>query len=214
MWPFAGLLQPAFMLWGSPVTVLELVAFGLSIGMVIGNLRVRLWAWPLAIAASACYGWLFAANRLYGEAALQVFFIAVSAWGWRQWLAGTDAQGQRLVVRWMDGRSRARAAGATLAAWPLLGLLLARATDSDVPFADALATVASVAGQLLLGRKFVENWLVWLAVNVYSVGLFAWKALWLTAVLYALFALLSWVGLRSWTAQARAAGVTPAAADA
>ena len=76
-------------------------------------------------------------------------------------------------------------AGLTLAAWPLLGLVLQRYTDSDVPYLDALPTAGSVAGQFLLGRKLVENWLVWLAVNVFSVGLFAIKGLWLTALLYA-----------------------------
>ncbi|HZF79749.1 MAG TPA: nicotinamide riboside transporter PnuC, partial [Rubrivivax sp.] len=77
-------------------------------------------------------------------------------------------------------------------------LLLQRATDSDVPFLDALPTVASVTGQILLGRKLVENWPVWVAVNIVSVGLFVYKALWLTAILYGLFAVLAVVGWRAW----------------
>lgn len=204
----ATLLAPAFSLLGSPVTLLEVLAFALSLAMVVGNLRVRVWAWPLAIAASACYGWLFAASRLYGEAWLQVFFIAVSVWGWRQWATGTAASGPD--VRWMTARGRTAAAVGTLAAWPALGLLLAHATDSDVPYADALATVASVTGQLLLGRKFVETWWVWLGVNLYSIGLFAHKQLWLTVVLYALFALLSVLGWRAWRARALAGAASPA----
>jgi nicotinamide mononucleotide transporter len=58
-----------------------------------------------------------------------------------------------------------------------------------------------VAGQLLLGRKLIENWAVWLAVNVFSVGLFGWKGLWLTVLLYAVFALLSVAGWRAWQAR-------------
>ncbi len=77
--------------------------------------------------------------------------------------------------------------------------MLDHATDSELPYFDALPTVGSVAGQLLLGLKRVENWLVWLAVNVLSVALFAYKSLWLTAVLYALFAALSVIGWRAWT---------------
>ena len=80
----------------------------------------------------------------------------------------------------------------------MLGWLLDRLTDSDVPYLDALPTVGSVAGQLLLGRKLVENWPVWLLVNGVSLVLFAVKGLWLTVVLYALFALLSVVGWRAW----------------
>ena len=95
---------------------------------------------------------------------------------------------------------------AVLVAWPLLGALLRRFTDTDVPWWDALPTAGSVAGQWLLGRKYVENWLVWLAVNLVSIGLFAYKGLWLTVVLYALFALLSVAGWRAWRARALAHG--------
>jgi len=191
------LLTPAFQLWGSPVTWAEVVAFVLALWMVERNMRVHPLGWPLAIASSALYALLFADNRLYGEAGLQGFFIVVSVWGWHQWLRGTEA-GRPLRVRHMPARERALAALCTLLACPALALLLQRTTDSDVPWLDALPTVASVTGQWLLGRKRVEAWAVWLAVNVFSVGLFAYKSLWLTALLYAIFAVLSVAGWQAW----------------
>ena len=197
------LLAPAFTLWGSPATWLELLAFVLALAMVLCNLRVNPLGWPLAIASSLLYGLLFADSRLYGEAGLQVFFVVIAFWGWWQWLRGHGADGQALRVHRMTGKQRWLALAATLLAWPLLALLLARGTDSDVPWLDALPTVASVTGQLMLGRKLVENWPVWLAVNVLSVGLFAYKNLWLTALLYALFAVLSVLGWRAWLRMAR-----------
>jgi nicotinamide mononucleotide transporter len=87
---------------------------------------------------------------------------------------------------------------AWIVAWPMTGLLLARATDTDVPFLDAFPTVGSVIGQVLLGRKFIENWLVWLIVNVASVGVFVYKGLWLTALLYVVFAVLAVAGWMRW----------------
>jgi nicotinamide mononucleotide transporter len=192
------LLAPAFTAWGSPVTVLEIVAFVLALAMVAANMRVHPVAWPLAIASSLLYALLFADNRLYGEASLQLFFVIIALWGWWQWLRGTGLGGLPLVVRGMTARQRGLAAAATLAAWPLLGLLLQHTTDSDVPYFDALPTVASVTGQVLLGRKFVENWPVWVGVNVVSVVLFAIKGLWLTVLLYALFTVLAVVGWRVW----------------
>ena len=191
-------LAPWFTLLGSPVTGLELLAFVLSLWMVGCNLRVNPLGWPLAMAASLLYGVLFLHSRLYGEAGLQLLFIVLAGWGWWQWLRGTGQDGTALRVQRLDNRQRLRVALATLAAWPLMGLLLQHATDSDVPFLDALPTVASVTGQVLLARKRVENWAVWLFVNIVSVGLFAYKALWLTVLLYALFAVLSVVGWRAW----------------
>lgn len=195
------LMLAAFTLWGSPVTWLEIVAFVLSLAMVAANMRVNPVGWPLAMASSLLYALLFADSKLYGEAALQIFFVTVSAWGWWQWLRGRGDDGAALAVHRLSRAGQVRLGLAVFAAWPLAGLLLGRATDSDVPFSDALATVASVAGQVLLGRKVLENWLVWLGVNLFSVGLFAYKALWLTALLYALFALLSVAGWRAWSRQ-------------
>lgn len=193
----------AFTLLGSPVTWLEVAAFWIALAMVFANFRVHPVAWPLAIVSSALYGWLFWGSKLYGEAGLQGVFIVVAFWGWWQWLRGRGDDGQPLRVHRLTSRQRWQVAGATLAAWPLLALLLDHATDSDVPWLDALPTVGSLAGQFLLARKVVENWPVWLAVNIASVVLFAHKGLWLTVVLYTLFALLSVVGWRTWEKKAR-----------
>ncbi len=196
-------LTPAFALGGSAVTWLELVALLLSVWMVLCNLRVNPLGWPLAMASSALYAVLFLHSKLYGEAGLQLVFISLAGWGWWQWLRGTGAAGQPLVVRWLGRRQRLLATALTLAAWPLLGLLLQHGTDSDVPYLDALPTVGSIAGQLLLARKQVENWPVWVAVNLVSVALFSTKGLWLTAGLYLLFTLLAVVGWRAWADLAR-----------
>jgi nicotinamide mononucleotide transporter len=192
-----ALWRPAFTLAGSPVTWAEIVAVVLSLWMVERNMRVRALAWPLAIAASLLYFFLFRRVGLYGEAALQLMFVAVAAWGWWQWRYGT-ADGRPLVVRHLPVRGRWIVAGLTLLAWPVVGALLDRHTDSTVAYADALPTVASVTGQWLLARKYVQTWPTWLVVNVYSVGLFAHKALWVTAALYAVFAVLSVAGWRAW----------------
>ena len=200
---FEPLLAAAFTLLGSPVTWLEIVAFVLSVWMVVCNMRVDPLAWPLAIVASLLYGLLFAASKLYGEAGLQIFFAVIAAWGWWQWRFGTQDGGAPLVVRHLEWPARARLAALTLAAWPLLGLLLDHATDSDVPYFDAFPTAFSVAGQWLLGRKYVENWPTWVLVNVVSIGLFAVKGLWLTVALYALFAVMALAGWRAWARLAK-----------
>ena len=192
------LLLPAFSAFGSPVTWLEIVAFWIAIWMVLANLRVDPVAWPLAIISSLLYALLFAESGLYGEGGLQILFVIVALWGWWEWLRGTGADGAPLRVHRLSLRGRLTALAATVAAWPLLALLLMHATDSDVPWLDALPTVGSITGQFLLGRKLVENWAVWLMVNLFSIGLFLHKGLWLTVLLYALFAALSVVGWRAW----------------
>lgn len=205
------MLDTAFALWGAEVTWLEIAAFVLALGCVVLNVLEIHWAWGLAIVSSLLYGWLFESSRLYGEAGLQLFFVAVAGWGWWQWLrghrraadgrggsAGDGRQADALAVAVLGLAGRRSLLAAWVLGWPMLALLLGRVTDSDLPWFDAFPTVGSVIGQLLLGRKYLETWPVWLVVNLASVALFAWKALWLTALLYAVFAVLSVVGWRRW----------------
>ncbi|MEP7301687.1 MAG: nicotinamide riboside transporter PnuC [Caldimonas sp.] len=194
----APLLASAFVLWGAPVTRLEILAFALAIAMVVCNIRVNVLGWPLAIASSLLYFLLFWNSRLYGDASLQIFFVAIAGWGWWQWLRGTDASGQSLQVRRLDTRGRWLALAALAIAWPATGLFLRRFTDTDVPWWDAFPTAGSVIGQWLLGRKYIENWPAWIAVNIVGVALFAYKGLWLTVLLYALFVAMSLFGWRAW----------------
>lgn len=195
------LFTPAFELLGSPITWTELLAFVLAVWMVVCNMRVNALAWPLALGSSLLYFLLFWDGKLYGEASLQLVFAALALWGWWQWLRGRDEQGHKLRVRLMSPRSRWLALLAMLAAWPLLGLLLDRQTDSPLPYWDAFPTVASLLGQYLLGRKYQENWGVWVLVNAVSVALFAYKGYWLTVLLYAVFIPMSVAGWRAWQRQ-------------
>lgn len=202
-------LSPAFTALGSPISWLELVAFVLAIWMVVCNMRVQVLAWPLALSSSLLYFVLFWSGKLYGEASLQLLFAALALWGWWQWLRGRTADGDALHVRTLGPKGRVTALLVTLAAWPLLGLFLQHRTDSPLPYWDALPTVASITGQWLLGRKYQENWPVWVMVNLVSIGLFALKGYWLTVVLYAVFVPMSVAGWRAWQRQLR-----PAAAAA
>ena len=195
---WAALIAPAFTAFGSPISWLELVAFVLAVWMVVCNMRVHLLAWPLALISSLMYFALFLDGKLYGEAGLQLVFAALALWGWWQWRFGRTREGEALKVRRLGLQGLAKPALLTLAAWPLLGVFLAKNTDSPLPYWDAFPTVASLLGQWLLARKYEENWPTWIVVNVVSVVLFGLKGYWLTVILYAGFIPMSVIGWRAW----------------
>ena len=192
------LFAEAFSVWGSATTWLEIVAVVIALAMVGCNIREIHWGWPLAIVSSLMYFALFWRSRLYGDAALQIFFAVVALWGWYQWLRGHRADGSVLRVTRLTRRGLALTVVACALLWPVTGFFLKTFTDTDVPWWDAFPTAVSLVGQFLLGRKFIENWVVWIVVNVVSVGLFAYKDLWLTVGLYSVFIALSWVGWKEW----------------
>lgn len=197
------LFTPAFTAWGTAFTWLELLAFTLSIVMVLGNMRQWLAAWPLAAASSLLYALLFWNGKLYGEAALQLFFVAMAAWGFAQWWRGRAQVA--LTVRRMDARAWAWSLGVTALGSPLFGWWLATHTDSPLPYWDAVPTVASVVATVQLGRKYIENWPFWVAINAVSIVLFVLKAYWLTVLLYAAFIPLALWGWREWARAEQAA---------
>ena len=186
----------AFTLWDYTTTWIELIAVALGIVMVFFTIAEQHWGWLFAILSSALYFLIFWNSRLYGDALLQLLFIALAAWGWWLWLRGTETASLRITQ--LTSRQRLQALVAGLVLWGLTGSVLLNFTDTDVPWWDAFPTAFSLVGQYLLAHKRVENWCAWLLVNVVAIGLFAWKELWLTTVLYIVFALLSVVGWRAW----------------
>jgi nicotinamide mononucleotide transporter len=184
----------------------ELAGFVLSLAMVYCNIKEIHWAWPLAILSSVLYGVVFWNSQLYGESSLQVMFVLTSLWGWRQWRVGspqsnTDTTPAPLAISMLSPAELKSALLATLLAWPAFSLFLHHFTDSDVALWDGLVTALSLLAQYLLAKKKLENWWVWLAVNLITVGLMLAKSLWLTALLYLIFAILSYVGLKAWLKQ-------------
>src|SRR5471032_2265539 len=192
-----GYLNMPWHLAGVSTSPLELVSFILSVATVWLNIRQSHWGWLFAIISSATYGLVFFGSRLYGDMGLQLVFIAVSVWGWYQWLRGDDSHNQ-LPVTSLTARSRWAAAAGWIVGFAALAWFLKSYTDTDVPNADGFLTAGSLVGQLLLSRKKIENWHVWIIVDVLYVGLYLHKQLILTAVLYGVFVLMAAAGLRAW----------------
>jgi nicotinamide mononucleotide transporter len=183
--------------FGFATTRLELISFALAATTVLLNIRQNHWAWLFSIASSATYAVVFFDARLYGDSGLQLVFIAASVWGWWQWLRGAGTA--KLVVTRLDRSGWMWALAGWGAAFLALSWFLQTYTNTDVPHMDGFLTAGSLVGQLLLARKKVENWHVWIVVDVLYVGLYIFKDLHVTAVLYAVFVVLAARGLRAWS---------------
>jgi nicotinamide mononucleotide transporter len=190
-------------LLGFQTTPLELISFVLSIATVLLNIRRNHWAWFFAIVSSATYGIVFFGARLYGDAGLQAVFIAASIWGWYEWLRGKGKDDRPLVVTRLDRAGWIWSLAGWLLGFVLLSSFLHAWTDTDVPHMDGFLTAGSLLGTLLTARKKVESWHTWIAVDVLYVGLYLYKGLHLTALLYALFVAMAVLGLRTWARAAR-----------
>ncbi len=161
--------------------------------------RQHIWAWPIGIANSALFVALFVPAKLYADAGLQVVYIVLGAYGWWHWLYGNPAARDALPVRRTPIREAVVVAGVAALGFVALGTLLDRATDSDVPWWDALPTTLSLVAQYLLTRKYLANWAVWIfGVNLPFLALYVVKDLPLIAGLQVVFVGLSVMGWVDW----------------
>jgi nicotinamide mononucleotide transporter len=190
--------SPAFQLFGSPASWAELIGAVLGIAMVVCNIRQIHWGWPLAFVSSVLYFLVFWGSKLYGEGALQIFFAAMAIWGWVQWLRGVRPDGKVLRVQILSPSNTIKLIAACAVLWGATGLFLLKFTTTDVAWWDAFPTALSIVATVLLGRKYIENWPLWIAVNIVSMALFAYKGLWLTVGLYGVFAVMAVIGWQAW----------------
>ncbi len=185
----------------------EIAGFVTGAGCVWLAVRQHVATFPLGIANNAVFFVLFLGAGLYGDMWLQVFYVGVALHGWWSWLRGgprRTALPVRPTPAWGWPLAVTGVAVGTAAAY----LLLTRHTDSTVPLADGLTTALSVVAQLMLNRKWIGTWWLWIAADLGYIGLYAHKGLFLTAVLYAVFLAMCVVGLRQWRAT-RSVGAPP-----
>jgi len=160
------------------------------------------WNYPFGMGMVALYILVFWEERLYAEACLQVFFFLAQGWGWWLWLQ-VDGDDDRVPVRWLDNMSRGVWMVATAAVSLNLGWIMHRFTDAVMPYADSAIAGASVSAQILLGFRRIENWVLWIIIDIASILLYINRGLYPTAGLYGGMLVMSLLGLKEWIQAAK-----------
>ncbi len=178
---FADLAHEAARLETSPLELIGIVATIANVWLLARNRAV---GWPVGLVAVLAYGVVFFEARLYADTLLQGFFFVTGVWGWYDWKYGAKDRTERPVTR-LSGRGWAVALVAIAATSGLLGGAFHLFSDAARPFLDSALTGASVVAQLLLMRRVMDNWLIWIVADVLYVPLYLSRDLPLTALLYA-----------------------------
>jgi len=175
----------------------EILAVIFGIASVYLSTREHIWSWPTGIVNVSLYFVVFLEAKLYADMGLQVVYFALSLYGWYEWLYGGENRTELHVSRATRSLGvRLLVIGAVSAA--VLGTVLARFTDAALPYLDSATTSTSLVAQWMMTRKIVENWAVWVVVDVVYIGMFIFKHLYLTAGLYAVFLVLAVMGYVQW----------------
>jgi len=175
----------------------EILAVVFGIASVYLSTRENIWSWPTALVNVALYFVVFLEAKLYADMGLQVVYFALSLYGWYEWLYGGENRTELHVSR-TSRPLGVRLAVIGVACAAVLGTVLARFTDAALPYVDSATTSTSLVAQWMMTRKILENWAVWVAVDIVYIGMFLFKRLYLTAGLYAVFLVLAVMGYVQW----------------
>jgi nicotinamide mononucleotide transporter len=180
------------------VSPLEIAAVLTSVLGIWLSTRRKLSSWPVILVSCILYALVFRREKLYSDMLLQFVYFAFAIYGWWHWWRGVKEEG---IVRVERLSGRGLAAGVVVGALGsfLLGYLMAHHTDAALPHIDAALTSFSLVAQWWSTRKHIANWWLWIVVDALEIGVFLYKRLYLTSVLFAFLIFLAVVGLRAWS---------------
>lgn len=183
---------------------LELVGVLLGIVTVYLSARENVWSWPTALINAALFVIVFLRTGLYSDMGLQVVYFVLSLYGWYEWLYGGKGHTELHVSR-TPPRLWAIFGGIAVVGWLILGAITKRIPGSALPYGDAALATVSLVAQYMMTKKMLENWILWIVVDVFYVGMFIYKGLNLVAFNYAIYLGLAVVGYVEWKRSFRAA---------
>ena len=180
------------------------------IGAVIGlvylylEYKADVWLWPVGIMMSLFYVVIFFHGKFYADAAIYLYYIGANTYGLFQWTrsrqkatTGNDHPVERPITHVPTKRILPLAA-VTLVLWMILYLILKTVTDSPIPLGDAFTTSVSIVAMWMLAQKYIEQWWLWIVVNIVSTVLYFWKGLYPTGVLFTVYVIVAILGYFRW----------------
>jgi len=175
--------------------------FGALTGIlyVILEIRQSIWLWPVGLITSAIYIWVFFTSKFYADMGLQTYYVIISIYGWYWWLKGGKRYNiESLPVTRASIKTLIILFTVFLVLFALLWYVLLSYTDSPVPVGDAFTTALSIVATWMLARKIIEHWMLWVIADLVSMGLYIYKGLYPTVVLFAVYTIMAVIGYREW----------------
>ena len=181
---------------------IELIGAILGLLYIFFSIKQSILTWPIGLLTSILYTYVFFKTRFYADMGLQVYYVVISIYGWYYWLEGSnnkhEKESSELPVKKTSSQLMWKLIVITIVVYLILLFILKRFTDSDVPFMDSMTTALSIVATWMLAKKYIEHWLVWIFVDIVSAGLYVYKNLWPTVILFLVYTVMAFFGYLEW----------------
>lgn len=173
------------------------------VGAIIGLLylyleyKASVWLWLIGILMPLLYIFIFFHSKFYADMGINVYYVFAGVYGWIKWLKDKKST-ENIEIAYTPKHLFLPLTLVFSLCFIAISFVLVKFTDSPVPYADSLTTALSIIGMWLLAKKYIEHWIVWIFVDFLSAGLYSWKELYPTALLFFVYAIFSFFGYIKW----------------
>ncbi|MCF8225531.1 MAG: nicotinamide riboside transporter PnuC [Bacteroidales bacterium] len=177
---------------------IEILGVLFSVIYLYLSIRQNILLWPVGILSAVMYVIVFFQSKFYADMALNGYYFFISIYGWINWAAPQKDKQTGLPVKRLRSKTGYILFLIFAVVFLLTGLLLDNFTDSPLPYWDAFTTSASIIATWMLAKKILEHWLIWIIVDLVSMGLYIYRELYPTTLLFAIYAAMAVVGYLQW----------------
>lgn len=177
---------------------LEILGTLVGIAYLYYEYRADMRVWIAGIIMPAISLFVYWNAGLYADFGINIYYLLAAVYGWYVWQYGHRQEVSERPIRRMPCRMLPILALTFVACFVAIGWVLERYTDSTVPWWDSFTTALSIVGMWMLARKWVEQWLAWIVVDVVCSGLYVYKEVYFYAALYAIYVIVAVLGYREW----------------
>jgi nicotinamide mononucleotide transporter len=179
---------------------IEIVAVATGLAYIILSVKQNIWCWLFGIISSFLYLYVFFNSKIYADMSLQAYYVIMGVYGWVHWarLDSGSKEKKELTVLRLTAKEWLILSGITFVLFILIAQFLIYFTDSPVPWVDSFTTSLSFTATWMLTRKIIEHWIIWIVVDAVSIGLYFYRGLYPSIILFAVLTILAVAGYIEW----------------
>ena len=176
---------------------LDIVTTALGLAYILMEYKANVWMWAVGFAMQTLGIVLYYQKGLYADCGMEFYYLAMTVYGYWKWIHGTPTK-EALPIRYFPKRLVFPWLAIIAAIWGIIYWLLVTFTNSNVPLADSFTTALSIVGIWALAHKYLEQWFIWIVVDVVTCGLYFYKDIPFKASLYGLYVVIAVFGYMKW----------------
>jgi nicotinamide mononucleotide transporter len=191
---------PGFLQWVR-VSYIELIATVTGLIYLFYSIKGDRRLWVYGLITSALYVYICFIAGIYADMGINFYYVGVSIYGWVHWTLYREEKKKIIPVTQTTLKQWFLVLGATLVFYIIIVNILIHFTDSTIPYWDAFTTSASITATWMLARKMLEHWIIWIVIDAISIGLYIYKGLYPSSILFLVYTIMAAVGFIQWKKQ-------------